>query len=50
MATLYGPMAIGGHRDNIATLMMIQIMKSTPWRQAQRWVFYEDLPYASWPG
>lgn len=49
-ATLYGPMAIGGHRDHIATLMSIQMIKSTPWGQAQRWVFYEDLPYASWPG
>lgn len=47
--TLYCPMAIGGHRDHLATLIGVQRLITTPWGQKHRWIFYEDLPYASWP-
>lgn len=46
--TLYCPMAIGGHRDHVATLMAVQKLINMPWGQKHRWFFYEDLPYASW--
>lgn len=48
-ATLYFPMAIGGHRDHMAVLMAGKIIRSTSWGQRLHWLFYEDLPYASWP-
>lgn len=47
--TLYCPMAIGEHRDHVATLIGVQRLVSMPWGQKHRWIFYEDLPYASWP-
>lgn len=46
--TVYCPMGIGGHRDHLTTLLAMRMIKYTTWGQKQQWLFYEDLPYASW--
>lgn len=49
-SSVYLPMAIGSHRDHIATMIAGKMLQENPWAQAHNWFFYEDLPYASWPG
>lgn len=48
--TLYCPMAIGFHRDHVATLVATRMIFEDHFSTNLRFAFYEDLPYASWAG